>query len=31
MQMCKQNIYRLCNAKQHEQDIKLRCYPQIDR
>jgi len=27
--MCKKNIYRLCNVKRLEQDIKSRCNPHI--
>jgi len=27
--MCKENIYRLCNINQHQQDIKLRCNMKI--
>jgi len=28
-EMCKKNIYRLCNVKRLEQDIKSRCNPHI--
>jgi len=27
--MCKKNIYRLCNVKRLEQDIKSRCNPHL--
>jgi len=28
-EMCKKNIYRLCNVKRVEQDIKSRCNPHL--
>jgi len=28
-EMCKKNMYRICNVKRLEQDIKLRCNPHL--